>query len=905
VGLFAQNITLLGNVSDNSTGEALVGAAVIVKGSNQGVYSGESGDFKLVLRDPEYPIELEIKYLGYTTQTIAVENPKEKIVVKMIPFVLPSEEVVITASRVSESLAESPISIEKMNARAVQSVASGDFYEALGNLKGVDIVTSSIGFKSFNTRGFNTTSPVRVVQFIDGMDNQAPGLNFPVGNLVGAVDLDIQSVEVVTGPASALYGPNAFQGVVNMQTKDAYNFPGLSVMLKGGSRSWMEGQFRYARTLDKNKKFAIKLTGAYKRVEDWEATDEVANRYGNVETELDLSSITRQLQNSDDPETAEDFTAINAYLDFYPRANPGKVDVEAPGYLETELADYQTESLKAGLNLNYKLKDSLILSYDGKLGRGTAVYQGTNRYSINNILFHQHKLQLTGKQFFVKAYTTIEDAGDSYDMVFTGINLSRAAFGDYVSEYLGAYFSTLDTLTNGFSDGANDAEIAQAHSNARIAAGGVWYQPGTAVFDSAYNAIVNNSDLQSGSKFVDKSALQHIEAQYNFDFDFADVIAGATFRRYDPQSFGSIFSDTLVNPADTLPDGSANLDADFFNISSFEVGGFVQASKRFLDDRLRLIASIRFDKNQNFDAQFSPRGAIVFTQGKHTVRVSGQSAFRTPTLQNQYIYLNLGPIRLVGNINGYDNLYTQESVESFLDTYDSTFVVDPSILQALPLAPIQPEQVRTIELGYRTTIGEDLFIDLVGYYNSYKNFIGDVRVYQPLGGAQVGEETGPDAVLTGNVELLQIPTNAQQTVSSYGGSIGLAYYIGKGISTTANYTFADINLNNVDDPIIPGFNTPKHKVNIGLQGNKVVKGFGFNTHFRWQDGFFWQSSFGDGDVPAYQTLDVQLNYVFTKWNTTLRVGSSNVIGQEYRTAYGSPLIGRLIYGSLTFNFDKL
>ena len=167
------------------------------------------------------------------------------------------------------------------------------------------------------------------------------------------------------------------------------------------------------------------------------------------------------------------------------------------------------------------------------------------------------------------------------------------------------------------------------------------------------------------SKFTDASKLYHAEAQYNFDFEPVDLIAGANFRYYDPQSYGTIFRDTLINPSDTLDNGSADLDADFVNLNVWEVGGFAQASKKFFNDKLKLMASIRVDKNQNFDPMYSPRFAVMFNQGKHHFRVSGQQAFRLPTLQNQYILLDVGPLTIAGNLNGWENLYTLESIEDF------------------------------------------------------------------------------------------------------------------------------------------------------------------------------------------------------------------------------------------------
>lgn len=906
--LNAQTTVLKGTVSDTRTGETLPSANVLVKGTTVGTTTDINGAFELTVQDTGN-IVLLVTFVGYQDKEIPLSKPYGTITIKLDQAVIPGQEVVITASRVSETILESPITVQKLTSKDIETAASGDFYQSLGNFKEVDILTSSMGFKVFNTRGFNTTAPVRTVQFIDGMDNQAPGLNFPVGNLVGANDLDLESVEIISGAASALYGPNAFQGVISMKTKNPYDYQGISALIKGGSRNYFDGQIRYAQAYGAKQKLAIKITASYMTAEDWPATDPEANRYGDIETEQDLSAILRQQPTNEDltDEERDDFVALLNWLDFNQGAFPGKKTINAPGYDEVDLADYRTESLKFGAGLHYRFGKGMEVSYNYRLGRGTAIYQGTNRYSINNILFQQHKVELSGKNWFIRGYTTIEDAGDSYDMVFTANNISKAGVSEYIGDYFGRYFEVLDTLTNGFCTSCLKPWMVDSADNVALRyAANSWYRPGTPKFDSLFNEIIQDPNLQTGSRFLDESSLQHIEGQYDFtQIEWIDLLAGASFRRYDPQSFGTIFSDTLKNPADTLPDGRNNPDAEYVDLSTYEFGAFVQGSKQFFGDKLKLIASIRMDKNKNYDMQWSPRGSIIYSPtAKHHFRVSGQSAFRAPTLQNQFILLNLGPITLKGNLNGYDNLYTLESVQDFNEYYDSTFMIETERLESVDLEPIQPEQVRTLEVGYRGIFFDKLYVDISAYYNWYSNFIGDIRVVEPIAG-EAGEESGEDAILTGSYDVYQIPTNAKETVRSWGVGVGLSYYLGKGLTAKANYTYADLNTDDVTDPIIPGFNTPQNKINLGLQGKRVWKGLGFNTNFKWLQSYEWQSPFGDGTVPSFYVLDAQVSYELSKWYTTVTVGGSNITNNRHIEVYGGPLVGGMVYASILFEFTNL
>ena len=914
--------TIKGKIQDEATKEALVAVNIIIEGTTGGTVTDLEGNFELNVGERE-SVTILISYVGYEQKKITLTAPYDQtLTINLQTAIIPGQEVVVTASRRSESLMEAPLEIQKMSTSDIKTSASGDFYQSMGSLKGVDMIMASEGFKVFNTRGFNTTAPVRIVQFIDGVDNQAPGLNFPVGNLIGAPEIDLESVEIISGPSSALYGPNAFQGAISMKSKNPYDYQGISAQVKGGNRAYYDVQARYAQAFGKKEKFALKVTAGYMEIDDWEADDPEANLYGDIETEQDLTKILYELVDDPDtdPQDREDYVKLTTgYLDFAAEAAPGKKDIEAPGYDEIDLADYRTKSLKLGASAHYKITDDIEASYGYKFGRGTGIYQGSNRYSINNISFQQHKLELAGKYFTLRGYTSKENAGDSYDMVFTANNISKAGVRNWIEEYLGVYFDEIERLTDFDVDDTSLSDVEEADSIARVAANEAWYKPGTEEFDSIYNAIKSDPDLQSGSKFVDESSLQHVDLQFNplawkgnLLTEEVDILMGGSFRRYSPRSFGTIFSDTLVNRADTLENGNPDTDAEFVRLNTYECGMFLQVSREFFNDHLKLIGSIRYDKNKNFDGQFSPKGSILFNWNKHNFRVSGQSAFRSPTLQNQYILLDLGPIKLLGNLNGYDNLYTKESVDLFNDLKDSTITgpegyeqyvgeIRPELLDSITLDPVQPEQVRTIEFGYRGVYYNKLYVDATFYYNWYRNFIGNIRVARPLGDGEAGTESGEDAIITEEYELYQIPVNAKETVRSWGFLLGLSYYLGKGYSLSANYTYADLNTDDLTDPIIPGFNTPKHKINLGVQGKMIWKGFGFNVNWKWVDDYQWQSEFGDGPVESFNILDAQINYQLPEYYLTFSLGGSNLTGQKYRTSYGSPEIGTRVYASVLFD----
>ncbi len=925
-GLLAQTKTISGKLTDQSTKEPLIGASVTVKGTTIGTVTDVDGKFKLEV--PENSKTVVISYIGYNSKEVSANSNFNNM--SLEASYIEGSETVITSTRVSEKLKEAPLQIEKMTSREIKGAASGDFYQSLGNYKGIDIVTTSAGFKVINLRGFSDTRSLRVKQYIDGVDNESPGLNFPVGNLVGANDLDLDNIEVISGAASALYGANAMQGVISMTTKNPYDHQGLSIQLKGGYSTapgpMYDGQFRYAQAFGKEKKFAFKITGAYSYVKDWQAKDSTFNTYGDIDTvglptNVNVSSVIRKLK--EEPygpgtditqEDHDNYEAFNAWFDFNPWANPGKVKIKAPGYREPLIADYNSKSMKLAASFHYRFKPDLELIASYKFGYGTAVYQSATRYQIKDFTFHQPKIELRGKNFKVSVYGAIEDAGKSYNLGVTGAYITRAGIqNEVVKQFITSYKDSIEKIIGSSLKDCADCVgseqqagvKAQAFAQAYKAAMEKFYQPGTKQFDSLFQQFTSDANSLTGTKFFDKSMFFHVDGQYNFDFIKAvDLLAGASYRIYLPNSRGTIFSDT----------GNVRYKVQ-------EVGGFIQASKKLFKDRLKLIASVRLDKNSNFPVQFSPRISAVYTQKNHTFRFSASRAFRIPTLQEQYLYLQLGDNFLVGNLKGYGTQYTQNSITT-LDSLTDFYTIDqlrnqyPEYynLKTINVKPLKTELVTTFDLGWRGEFMKKLFIDVTAYFSYYQRFLGFTRIAVPLSG-KAGEESGLNDIYSSlgdnndtiNYKPLQLYVNLEKGVPSWGANISVQYFVGHGITPYINYTYADL----YDKPLtgngvlqLTGFNTPNHKINIGVTASKVWKGLGFGANFKWVPDYEWQAPFGNGTIKSYHTLDLQVSYEIDKAYSTFRLGGANIYNRKYQSAIGAPYIGGSYYATWTFDFNK-
>lgn len=649
---FAQT-KVSGTITDATTKEPLIGVSVQVKGKVVGTITNTKGEFSFSVSTPP-PFTLLISSVGYESQEMAVSGNSASINVALKEQAVLGQEVVVSASRVEESVLKSAAAIEKMDIRTIRETASPSFYDALANMKGIDMTTQGLLFKSINMRGFGATGNPRTVQMIDGMDNQAPGLNFPVDNIVGMPELDVESVEVLPGAASALYGPNAINGLVLMNSKSPFLYQGLSATVKAGVMSasnrdvvntpMTDFSMRYAKA-SKNNKFAFKVNLAYITAKDWQATN-----YSNL-------NLGGQQTGSRGAGTKTDYDGMNVYGDevqanmttvangliaakLLPSAALGlipNVNVSRTGFLEKDMVDYNTKSFKTNLAAHYRISDKVELVGQVNYGYGTTVYTGTGRYSLRNFNLTQAKVELRGDNFTLRAYTTQERSGQSYTAGLAAVAMLNSVkpHATWFGEYVGAFAA---------ARGAGQSE-EQAGITARGVADKGLPTPGSAEYSTLLNKFRDAAIVDGGGAFLDKTNLYHAEGVYNFknQIKFIDLLAGANVRQYSLRSDGTLFSDNKEGRSGTIPIN--------------EYGAFIQGAKSLFKDHLKLSASIRYDKSQNFEGFFTPRLSAVASFGQQNFRVSYQTGYRIPTTQNQYIDLRTPSGTLIGAQPEFDTRY--------------------------------------------------------------------------------------------------------------------------------------------------------------------------------------------------------------------------------------------------------
>jgi iron complex outermembrane receptor protein len=913
--LLAQDpYVISGKVYDSTNNQSLAGASIHIKGSPSGTIAADDGTFQLKTTR-KLPLTLVITSVGYKSQEFTVrEAGAQSINISLNSQNVLVDQVVVTASRVSESILRSPVTIEKLDLRAIKESPAPTFYDALENIKGVQMTTLSLGYKVPNTRGFSGTTNSRFLQMVDGVDNISPGIGAPVANAVGPTELDIESVELIPGAASAIYGLNAINGIANLKTKSPFQYEGLSIYQKvgvnhvndneHGAALYTESAIRWAKVL--SPKFAFKLNAAHSEGVDWVA-DNHHDQY------FDVGNTTNKALANDNP--AADL--INRYGDEYNSdlktltLQGKKYDVSRTGYFEKDLTDYAVRNTKFDGSLHYKPTRLTEISYTYRIGVATNDYQRGNRVRLDGETIQQHALDVKAQDFSIKAYYTSENTGkNSYNFRPLGENIDMAFkksnqwWSDYTTAYNKAY-------------SANGGNVQASHDAARAAADNGRFQPGTAAFDSVRNQIIHTNNWDTvGAQMLLKSAFAHIEGQYDWSrlIPFVQILTGFNYRDYIVTPDGNNY----VNPQ--AWDNPKLAHTKFYY---YTYGGFIQGTKQLFDDKLKVTASVRVDKTDYFTPKVNPRIALVYSpQQQHNFRLSFQNGYRFPTLFEGFAYVNNGGVRRLGglpiiseHLQAFENSYLNTSVTSFKNavnadintgglTQTAAIAKEAGLLVQSTYTYIQPEHINSFEAGYKGILFDNkLFVDVDYYFSAYDHFIGQLDVTQPKTGT-IGSGvnvTTATEIYGGQVTKYKMWTNSKSQVTNQGVELGATYNFYKKFNITANASYAAIASIESSDAFTPAFNTPDWITNVSIGNREILKNTGFNIGWHWQNSFYWNSPLAAGTVPSYGTVDAQVNYRIPKLFSTLKLGATDIFNTKYYQYLGGPTIGGFYYFTIVFD----
>jgi iron complex outermembrane recepter protein len=897
--------TVSGSVTDADTKETLVGANIKVKEKVVGTVTDLNGKFSLKVNAAP-PFTLQVSVVGYQPKEVEVTANNANLAIELAPQTILGQEVVVSASRVEESVLKSPVSVERMDILQVRETPAANFYDALKNLKGVDMSTQSLTFQSVNTRGFGANGNVRVVQMIDGMDNQAPGLNFAVGNIVGISELDLEGLELLPGAASALYGPNAINGIVLMTSKSPFEYQGLSASVKTGlmnesgrkqlgseealgATGMVDASIRYAKAF--NNKFAFKLNASYLRANDWQATDirdqslrngfnaETGTRannpaYNGVNVYGDETTINmyQSLFANGQPGNGTGGTSpiLGAIATFrFPQALPGiggasllQLTGQTPqqvfnqiipdannsfitrtGYNERDLADYTTKSLKLNASLHYRINDKIEAILQANYGTGTSVYTGADRYSLRNFILGQVKAEIRGSNFYVRAYTTQERSGESYAAGILGQGINEAWKTSQV--WFPEYFGS-------FAQGA-------LTTYATTFAGAL----GTGLAPQAAIAAAQNAT----------------RTQWNTLHQQARTLA-ETGRLLPGTPQFAAAKDAVQNRP--IPGTAAGVGAKFTDKTNLWHGEFMYNFSSLIDPKtLEVIVGGNL------------RQYALNSEGTLFVRDSDGQEFKI----NEYGgYVQAGKLlfdrlKLTGSVR-YDKnanfkgqvnprasaVLTVAQTHNFRASFQRGFRIPTTQNQYIDLVtpqarlvgglPLFRERYNLIQNGQSTVFDAASvianptspanwqcyqFVDfdpevVLTYEVGYKSLISNklsVDAYYYFNNFTnfIGTQNVARPTAAGTLEVFSFPANRPEVLRSQGWALGLDYSLPRGFTLGGNVAYnALVNEGDLRG-FQPEFNTPKYRYNLSLANRNLVKNLSFGISYRWQESFLWQSSF--------------------------------------------------------------
>lgn len=933
--------------------EGLSAVSISVKGSSKGTISDSSGRFSLVINQ-KFPFVVVVSSIGFTPQEIELKNANSKLAIQLTSQTFLANTVVVTASRTSEKVLKSPVSIEKLDIRSLKETPAASFYDAIGNVKGVQLTTSSITFKVPNTRGFNIPNNFRFMQLVDGIDMQAATLGVPLGNAIGPTELDIQSIEITPGAASALYGMNAINGMSNLITKNPFTSQGLSVFQRTGlnhvdgidhSPSLLtETAIRFDRAY--KDKFAFKVNASYLKGTDWISNSQFDQNPNNKNTANPLYPALSGANNAvfdgwnkygDDALAGSNTVSISGLkIDGLTNRT---LTVARTGYWEKDLVNPSVDNLKLDAALHYKITPNTTLAYSYRVGKMDGVFQRGNKIKLDNVVVQNHQLELKGSNFTIKAYTSIENSGDSYNVKPLADNLDLYSGGSGTA-WAAKYKAALTSYATNNGGTLTSDNLAAANAFARLQADASRVVPGTQRFNTVRDSIIsiNNWDIKSsaipnapltgGAALIQKSNLYHVEGQLDLtkQVKIFNLLVGADARVYELIPDGNNFVDFTRSIADRnspLANGS-------FGSNTYykKFGGFAQLTKTLFNDHLKLWGSLRADYNPAFSAKLTPRLAAVYTVNeKHNFRFTYQQGYRFPALFEALSYVNNGRVKRVGILPvineglGYrENSYTQSSVAAFnavvksAGNSDAAALANRSLLKLGALPDGRPEGINSYEIGYKSVLFDNkVFIDVDAYANIYDGFLGQVQVFVPKE-ETVGSDAAVIAMIDRNREATlssganaaskgqeryRVYTNAKNKYTTYGSSLGLTYNFYKTFTISGNVNYNKIKGITSPDLFVTGFNTPDWTTNLSFGNRAISRNVGFNIVWKWQNSFLWESPLVTGNIAAINNVDAQFTIRLPKVKSTIKLGGTNIFNNRHIQYAGGPTIGALYYVAIT------
>lgn len=957
--------TLTGTVIDSRDGASLIGATVVLRNAESGelvtgATTDANGGFQFDQVEPG-TYTMEVRFIGYKEQqrTLTLESGESRDLDVELEMETESlETVVVAASRTQEKILDAPASISVLRPEQIRRSVTTSSVEALRSLPAVDMAQTGVDRREVALRGFNEAFASGTLVLTDYREASVPSLGVNAYSAMPSMPIDLNRVEVVRGPGSALYGPGVDNGIIHFFTEGPFQNPGTSVSIAGGTRSFVNGQIRHAGVL--GDVLGYKVTAQYSRADEWEldpdnpADAAEISRYrvyqdpnnpalegrntatgdfdGDGETEAQLRrediynkyNVNGMLRYRIGSET--DITLNGGYSSLKSafQSGVGTLQTDGFGYSYAQLR-LQTGGLFGQVYLNQNHSEE-----------GTYVY-GSGRTTIDRGLQWNGQLQYT---FDVSALNTELVTGGDADLTRPrtgGTVLGRNEGSDAINEY-GTYAQTTTDLSS-------------------------WLTL-TLAGRADYNNVVQALQLSPRAALVANVTSDHsVRATYNQAFSSPGV--------------NSLFLDVasqrrqLGNGKELVFQGRGA--ADGFSFDQYRQNGAVRFSlpvdpffkSQYPIEALPILPMYGVVADQTLQ---STNGGVQFTSGVES-QLAGQGLTdsQISTLAQLFGYMADDP-----NITRFfdPSVSSNRTDGTQLGVPDDSDDGYRSVNGPVDIDPLEQTTTQTFEFGYKGTFADRIRLSLDGYFEQKKNFVAPLRVESPFAYLQqqgLAEDVGgrlreiftttSDATVQGLVSKLQSsglssiqtaqilaeivgqglnntptaivqPDQEDMPLLPGGGSsdqvgaflsyrnFGNVQYWGIDASIEANLTntatvfgnvsfvsdnfFSNEELDESDTSLNLALNAPAFKVKGGFEYG-LPAGFSVGATAEYVDSFPVRSGPYVGTVKSYTLLDLRTTYdIPAVSGLSLSVTAKNALDNKHRQFVGAPPMGRMIMGRLTY-----
>lgn len=737
--------TLTGTVVDAQDDTPLPGANVALRMPDastvlQGTSTGTDGTFRFATVEPGAYV-IEVRFVGYRAQerTVTLEAGESRdLDVALQPATQSLETIVVSASRRQEKVLDAPASISVLEPEQIEREVSTSSIEAIRSTPGVDMAQTGLDRREVTLRGFNDAFTGATYVLTDYRQAAVPSLGVNVYSIMPNMSIDVERIEVVRGPGSALYGPGVSNGVIHFFTKDPFQNPGTSASVAGGTRALFSGQFRHAGTI--GERLGYKVTGQFARGDEWGLNPSVVDPN-------EIDDIQSDPNRTLDPDSRE----VSRYRVFGSRPEDRRVyEIDQDGDGEPDRFRLRREDIYRKFNANGMLQyraDEATVSLNGGYGQITSpVQSGIGTLQPNGFGYSYGQLRVEAGNLFAQGYVNTNfDGGDTY------VYGSNRTIVDQSVQWNAQvqYDFRVDPIGTQVIAGA-DADLTQPRTDGEILGrnegddhineyGG--YAQSTTDLTSRltltlagrldYNNIIEEVRVSPRAALVFKPTSNHT-LRGSFNQSLSSPGTNSNFLDIEAQR------QPLGNDKDLVFQGRGA--ADGFTFDQFQNDGAVQFS---------LPVDPFFKEQYSVDAlpvapmYAAVAGATVTAGGSFTPEVAAQLpdglSNQQRTLLAQFFGLTAQAAQSQNLLEANQSLNQTGAVQ--LGIPDDSEKGFRAVDSAPDISPLEQTTTQTFEVGYKGVLADRVLVNVDGYYERKEDFISPLRIESPLAYLQGGELT--------------------------------------------------------------------------------------------------------------------------------------------------------------------